>query len=244
MSNIEQIAKLAIVDRNLDDLEEEFGDLPQKLREQEDKVSSHNSLVEETTEILKELVDFCKSTKKILVELKDKEDALSKQQFLVRNNKEFDAITSEIKYIKEEYATLSDKLRSEAIKEENLKNILEEQKAEFQKEKIVLDELEKEVSVLSKDQDDELKQLNDVRGKILEQIETEMYLDYKKIRSYHKEAAVRIKKNHCTGCFSSIPAQLVVEIRNNLDKIHKCENCGRILIPEEIIFDDSIIEEV
>ena len=51
------LAYLAIIDRNLDELEEEFGDLPQQVEEQEKKNSDLAKTVKETEQILEDTSD-------------------------------------------------------------------------------------------------------------------------------------------------------------------------------------------
>lgn len=241
-TQIESIAVLAYIDERLDELKEEFGDLPQKVAEKEKIVKEKKALLEETEGILSDIKEFIKKTKVTLVELKDKEEKLSKQQFQVRNNKEFDAITSEIAHIQHEHEKLVDKMRTEGVKEENLTKIMENQYADLELAKKDLDEMNKEVKELSGEQNEELNYLQKKREKILKEIKASYLIEYDRIRTYHKDAAVRIIKNSCNG--TVIPSQLIVEVRNNKDEIFVDEHSGRILIPEEIVVDDSTLEKV
>lgn len=229
----EFLAALAIVDSKLDELKEDFGDLPEQVQKKQNAYEAAQKLADETKAILDEIKKFVSVAKVTLVELKDKEEKLVQQQFNVRNNKEFDAITNEIAHIKEEHSKLSDKMRSEGMKQENLTLILESQMAEAQKAKEVYEQTKSEVEYLTGEQNDELKQLNKKRDKILKKISKLYVSDYNRIRTMHTDAAVKIKRNSCAGCFSAIPAQLIVEVRNNIEKVFFCENCGRMLLPEE-----------
>lgn len=230
---IYNLARLAAIDQNLDELQEEYGDLPEKVKEAGDLMKKRKAIVEETEEIISSIRKFCSSTKLTLVELKDKEEKLSKKQFQVRNNKEFDAITKEIANLKKEHEKLSDQLRTEGIKEENLKRILITQQAEHYEAKARFTDINAEFEMISSDQNSELKELNKAREEAVAVIDKHDLDIYERIRKFHKDSAVRIRKNSCSGCYSSIPPQKIVEIRNNLDHLYYCENCGRILIPEE-----------
>jgi hypothetical protein len=243
-NQISYISALAIIDKRLDELKEEYGDLPDKVEEMSNNVQKLKSMYEETQSILKDIKHFCSSTKVTLVDLKTKEEKLAKQQFLVRNNKEFDAITKEIEFLREEHSKLSEQLRTEAVKEENLKRILEEQQNNYKKAYSELEELNEELSILESDQNEEVNELNKKRKKIVVKIKKEFLEEYNRVRSFHKDASVLIKRNSCTGCYSSIPPQKIVEIRNNLDQIYSCENCGRVLIPEGYEVDESFINKI
>lgn len=238
------LAYLAIIDRNLDELEEEFGDLPQQVEELEKKNSDLAKTVKETEQILEEVKEFCSVTKVTLEDLKAKEEKLSQQQFQVRNNKEFDAITSEIKHVKEESKMLTEKLRQETIKQQNLERILDEQKAELISSKEELKNIKKELDEVQEEQDEEKAEFEERREKIISKIDKESLAKYERVREYHSDAAVKVKRNSCSGCFSSIPPQLIVEMRSDDDVLYTCENCARILIPEEIEITEADVETI
>ena len=53
---------------------------------------------------------------------------------------------------------------------------------------------------------------------------------YERIRVAKKGMAVAYCNGGvCSGCFSFIPPQKVVEIRN-MKRLYHCESCGRILV--------------
>lgn len=236
------ITQIATIDARLDELIEDFGDLPELLKIKEANYSEKKRIVDETSSLLEELKAFASKAKNILVDLKLKEEKLMKQQFQVRNNREFDAITNEINHLKAEHEKLSAELITNGIKQENITNLLKEQIKEMENAKLEVEEVYAEVERLSGDQKEELERLKKLRKNISENVKSIHLKDYDRIRKMHSDAAVRIKKNSCSGCFSSLPAQLIVEVRSNLDKLYFCESCGRILIPdEEELFVEDII---
>ncbi|MBX3045336.1 MAG: hypothetical protein KIT33_12330 [Candidatus Kapabacteria bacterium] len=234
-SQIQCIAILANIDLRLDEMLEDYGDLPDQINKIEMKVNEKKLLVEETEGILAEIKKFVSSAKATLVDLKDKEERLTEQQFKVRNNKEFDAITNEVAHLKSEHEKLSDRLRTEGVKQENLMNILEGQTKEYDEAKKELEDKYEEAQLLSGDQNEELTYLQNKRLDIVKIIQSKFIKDYERIRTMHRDAAVIIKKNSCTGCFSAIPAQIIVEVRNNPNHTYYCENCGRLLLPDDIV---------
>lgn len=233
-SQLYKIAAIAQIDERLDELMEDYGDLPEQLKRKSNMFIEKSEIVEQTQAILGEIKKFCSQAKFTLVELKDKEEKLAQKQFLVRNNKEFDAMTNEINHIKTEHEKLSDKLRSEGVKEDNIKKILDEQIRERDLANTELADKKDEIKHLSEIQNEELSRLNKLREKYIEELKARAYPEYERIRAFHKDAAVSIKKNSCSGCFSSLPPQIIVNIRTNPETLHYCEGCGRILIPEDI----------
>lgn len=244
-SQLQGLAALAYIDEQLDELKDEYGELPDKVRHQDSKVMKLQEMIDETAQLLTDIKLFCAKAKTTLMELKDKEEDLAKKQFLVKNNKEFDAVTSEIKFIREEHEKLSDKLRTEGIKEENLQRILTEQKSQCEVEKGLLTQLEAQIQQLSSEQDQVLKDLFAQRDVILVGLNDDKRSHYIRVRNYHHDVVAKIKRESCSGCYSSLPKQQIVELRNNSDeKLFYCENCGRILIDDENLVDDVNFAEV
>ncbi len=235
------LVALSLVDKKQDDLEEEYGDLPEQIQRMKEVYAERNSMFKETQKILEEVKEFQINSAKALEELKTREEKLSKQQFLVRNNREFDAITREIEHSRSEYARISDELRQAAIKEENLRQVLETQKQEAEEAMKELNELEAEYELIATNQNEELNEIKAKRNEIVKAITRQNLEFYHRIRTMHKDAIVKVKRNSCTGCFSHIPPQKIVELRNDLDMIYTCENCGRILYPEDLEIESSYI---
>jgi predicted nucleic acid-binding Zn-ribbon protein len=232
------IAQLAMIDDRLDELMEDYGDLPEQIKKKEVKLHEKKIIAEETELILNEIKSFISKAKVTLVELKTKEEKLAQQQFQVRNNKEFDAITNEINHLKTEHEKLSDKMRTEGIKQENLNRIYEDQVKQRKDAQTELDDKYDEVQKLAGDQNDELATLKSTRVEILGILTPKILRDYERVRTIHRDSAVRIRRNSCSGCFSAIPAQIIVENRNSLNDPFFCESCGRILIPEDLYVED------
>ncbi len=234
------LASLSFLDQHHDELKEEFGDLPIKVEEARIKTQKLKELVNETKTIIKNNAKFAKEAKIALVELKEKEEKLAKQQFEVKNNKQFDAITQEIEYVQNEYKRIVEELSTNGVKEENLQATLKAQEDEYKEAKKELKELEKELNEISDDQNEEVKKILDIRNKYIKKLSTENLELYNRIRRNYEDAVVEVRKNSCTGCYSQIPPQKVVEIRTNLDHIFTCEHCGRILYTDDIELDKQL----
>jgi len=241
---IYKIGFLAGIDERIDELLEEFGDLPEQAAEKKAKFEKAELTLNETEAIIKEIKEFVSKAKLTLVELKDKEDKLKEQQFGVTNNKEFDAITNEIAYLKREHSKLSDQFRAEGLKLENLTAILQKQRYDLDVSKTEYEEKTKEIEDISGEQKAELATLNRKREVVENLLDTKTKYEYARIRKNHNDAAVSIIKGSCTGCYSSIPPQIAVDVRTNLNVIHYCENCGRILISEDFFFDEDVFNKL
>lgn len=233
-TNVELIARLARIDEKLDDMHEELGELPKLVKKLEDKLRQRMRLVEETRKALEELEHYRTTMRHHLQELADKEAKLQQIQFSgsVRNNREFDAITKEIEFIRTERLRIEQELAQSEIKKENLQGLLERQNADVEEARTELQQHEEELNALSSEQDSEFRSLQAERKAIIEQLDAVWYAEYERIRTYHPDAAVYVRKGSCSGCFSAIPPQVQVEMRNHPNRMFVCEHCGRILYPE------------
>jgi predicted nucleic acid-binding Zn-ribbon protein len=241
---IVQLARLAHVDSLLDDLHDDLGDLPVQVKYHEDIVRDRTLDAERTQTALRD-IDHLRSTAHVTMqELTDKEQRLSGQQFQVKNNREFDAITREIEHIKVERADLEERLRTASVREENLRAVLAQQEAELAEAREKLVDKEKELEEVSGDQNDELRRLISLRKKLAAQIDNALETEYERIRTFHREAVVVLRKNSCSGCYSAVPSQRIMEMKKDPSIIHSCENCGRMVYTEELVVNaEEFVEE-
>lgn len=222
------------IDSQLDEIEAEKGDLPEQVLQLKEKLDSRNKQLEQLRENSRAWkIERDKADVDILT-LTEKIEKLKEQQFKVRSNKEYDALTKEITHaenqiekLKKQMAELEGRLQvaksdMETLAEE-LKNIESELK---EKEK----ELE-EVSAIN--QNEELKFKHE-REKILVRIEKSDLAMYERIRKAKDGlAVVPVRRASCGGCHNRIPPQRLLELRQH-EKIFKCERCGRILVSDEV----------
>ena len=238
------LAKLAAIDSRLDELHDELGDLPQEVKNLEEIVKEKTMAVDGTEEQLKEIRHLQGNADVHKAELGDKEAKLTEQQFQVKNNREFDAITNEIEHIKQERSTLEERLRTASVTEENLAATLETQQAELTEAKERLTDKEKELEELTGEHNTELRKFIDLRLRVIADLDDTIEAEYERIRTFHREAAVAIRRESCSGCFSAIPSQRIMEMKYAKDKMYTCENCGRILITETLADEvDEMVEE-
>ncbi len=241
---INLLAQLTVVDGQLDELHDELGDLPQEVKKLEAIMREKLAVAEVTQKLLHDL-DHMRGTAHVTSqESVDREQKLSQQQFQVKNNREFDAITKEIEHLKVERAELEERVRTSGVRDENLRATLAVQEQELAEARSRLVDKEKELEELSGDQNEELRKFISIRLKLSSLIDDTIELEYERIRTFHPNAAVPIRKNSCSGCYSAIPSQRIMEMKYRRDKMYTCENCGRILFTEDVSIDlEKILAE-
>lgn len=243
-SELQYLAELAIVDMKLDELQEDCGDLPLTIKKLEKNYFDLVATVKETEQILNDVRKFKAESKITIQTLKEREEKMAEKQFNVKNNKEFDAITKEIDHTRSELVRLTDELRNVGVKEENLIQMLENQQGDAETSRLDLESAQKELDLITSDQNEDLMVLKNKRKELSQHITQYWYSEYLRIRTLHHDAVVPVRKNSCSGCYSSIPPQKNVELRNNDEKIFYCENCGRIIYTQDLYIDQSILDIV
>jgi len=128
---LQLLAQLAAVDAELDELHDELGDLPAEVKKIEKVVRARQDAVDVTQAAIDELNQLRSTAHVTVQESHDKEQKLAQQQFQVKNNREFDAITKEIEHLKQQRADLDERLRTAGVTEENLTATLQQQQAEL-----------------------------------------------------------------------------------------------------------------
>ena len=92
-------------------------------------------------------------------------------------------------------------------------------------------ELEKIIAANEKEE----KHFNKMAAEAREHVDSRLLGSYDKIRKSYRNglAVVPVERDACGGCFNAIPPQKQSEIRQH-KKVMICENCGRILVDEDL----------
>jgi len=218
------------IDTRLREIEEEKGDLPEIIREQQDNITDFNDKVSSYNNEIDNLNKLKSDYNVNISDFSLKLETYNKQMDSVQNNKEYDALLIEIDHINKENDELTEKVLEVDQKVDDLKNSIEEfsQKIEELSSKLEVNEEElKEKSVefsveeklLLKDKESLLSKINDK--------------DF--ISSYQdedKEMVASIYSGSCSSCYTSLPAQTLVDIKKGLSLI-ACPSCSIYLYFDE-----------
>jgi len=226
--------RLQKVDSSLDDLEEMKGDLPEAVRKLQTEADRLRGLIKEKQDLVTASIIGRDKSDVDILEFKEKLEKYKAQQYEVRSNKEYDALTKEIDFatesinnLQKEFETLENTMASAKSEIEILTKQLEEHT-------VLLDEKKAELAEVSKANEDEELQLKHQREKIVVRLESDTLSRYDRIRKgRHGQAVVSVRRSSCGGCHNRIPPQRLLELRTQ-SKMFMCEHCGRILISAEL----------
>tara|TARA_B100001250_G_C19617924_1_gene708003 strand:- start:474 stop:947 length:474 start_codon:yes stop_codon:yes gene_type:complete len=153
----------------------------------------------------------------------------------VRNNREFDAINKELEFQGLEIELSNKKIRSfESELVENTEKI-KLIKAKIRARKKHLKNKKSELDNIIQSTEKEESKLVSKKKKTSKNIEERLINAYEDLRLASKNglAVVKVDRGACGGCFNSVTSQHYLDIKMRKD-ISFCENCGRILVPDDI----------
>jgi uncharacterized protein len=229
------LVKLQKIDSKLDGLQILKGELPIEVSDLEDEIAGLNARQNRIEEEINGIQQFIEDKKTLIKDSQDLVKKYEKQSDNVKNNREFEAINKEI-----EMQTLEVKLAEKHIKDatediaEKAKQLELAKKAVATKEgnlKGKKSELEKIIAETDKEEKNYNKQADAAR----EEVDERLLVSYDRIRKNYRNglAVVPVERDSCGGCFNAIPPQKQSDIKQR-KKIIVCENCGRILVDDEL----------
>ena len=226
---------LQSVDSEIDKIRIVRGELPQAVQDLEDEIAGLHTRIENFTNEIKETEAANRQRNTEISEHQEQIKKYEKQQDNVRNNREFESLNKEIEFQNLEIQLCERKMREGTAHIKELKSHIDAAKLLVQNREKDLDAKREELlSITAETEKDE----ENLRKKSAEQ---EQFIDdryltaYKRIRNaaHNGLAVVTIDRDSCGGCFSSIPPQRQMEIKMH-KKVIVCENCGRILVDDDI----------
>jgi len=234
-NRLKYLFALQQVDSLLLEVHELKGDLPRLVDELENMVNTLKTKIKETNSLIKQLkIDRDKADMEI-IDLAEKIDRYKNQQLNVKSNKQYDALTREIDAAEKKSSQLEKDMELSEGKLEIAKKDLETFTRQMDEADAELDERRKELREVNKEHEKEELMLQHQRDKLTVRIDKSDIERYDRIRKAKGGTAiVSIKRDACGGCFSRVPPQKILEIRQN-SKLYACEHCGRILVSDHIV---------
>jgi len=227
---VKQLIDLQKIDSQFDALQLQKGDLPFMIEEAQNELALKTSQRKDDEESI-EKGEADRRMFQIEIDAgKDKLKQYEDQLYKVQTNKEYDAISLEIDTKKMEIKELENKILQSMEEEEELKEKIVELKNEIKKLEEQLGEYRHELEEIVQQTQAEEKRLAKQRVAIISDIDKRYQVQYERIRKAKDGlAVVTVKKNSCGGCYSAVPPQKIVEIRE-MNRLYTCEYCGRILV--------------
>ncbi len=234
-NKLRSLYALQNIDSNLDELEEMKGDLPSEIGDLEakaDELKARKAALEETMRNAFAMRDGADSE---IISLKEKVERYKSQQFAVRNNREYDALTKEMDNATDTIARLEKEMDQLEGKATNARGDIDAATLQIEELTTVLEEKRAALAEVSKTTEAEEEKYRHDRQKLVVRIPKADLATYERIRKAKRgKAIVSVKRGACGGCYNRVPPQKILELRQN-NKLYMCEHCGRILVSDEIV---------
>ncbi|MBS1666882.1 MAG: hypothetical protein JST58_05840 [Bacteroidetes bacterium] len=229
------LVSLQKIESKLDEYKILKGELPMEVSDLEDEITGLHARQTRIEEEINGIQEFINKKKEIIKESDALIKKYDKQSQNVKNSREFEAINKEM-----EMQQLEVKLAEKHIKDANEEiaekvQVLERAKKNVATKEGVLkgkkDELDKIIATTEKEETHFTKLSDEAR----EKVEPRLLVSYDRIRKNYRNglAVVPVVRDACGGCFNAIPPQRQSEIKQR-KKIIVCENCGRILVDDDL----------
>jgi hypothetical protein len=236
-NRLKVLYQLQQIDNQLDELEELRGDLPNMVRDLEEKIKSFVGDVEAKEKEQKDSIKNRAENEDEIEKLKENQKKFKAQLYQVRNNKEYDALTKEIDHTEEQINKLEAENNSLADRSKVLTQEIEDITPRLDELNKELKEKKADLKEIIKANEREESKLREERKKTESEVKKNDLSAYMRIRKAKKGLAVStIKRSACSGCHNIVPSQRQLEIRRN-SRLFFCEYCGRILVSSEIAED-------
>ena len=211
------------------------GELPLEVQDLEDEIEGLTTRMEK---IKNEIDEFQRAITQKKGEIADAEASVARykaQLDEVKNNREYDTLSKEI-----EFQTLEIELCNKKIREANTRiqekneELAQNKEVIAEKEKdleVKREELEEIVTETRAEEEKLKEKVKDLESKI----ENRLLTSFKRIRKNARNGLgiVYVQRDACGGCFNKIPPQRQLDIKMH-KKIIVCEYCGRIMIDPEL----------
>ncbi|MHC4354334.1 MAG: zinc ribbon domain-containing protein [Planctomycetota bacterium] len=228
-SDLELLLKLQVIDYDLGELERSKEYLPDMMDNLRNEIDEAHKRLESTTA---EFDEKKITTKSLELEIASKEADLQKyqqQMMSIKTNKEYDALVAQIDTIKEAISNHE----TELLQTDERLTELEKEITEYTEKSDQADNTNsKQLAILQEKIDsigDKVAAKESERDRISTQIPRSTRSIYERVRKGKGgTAVVMVKKRACGSCYKALTPRKVQEIKKG-DRIHTCENCGRLL---------------
>ncbi|MBP1691176.1 MAG: Zn-ribbon protein [Bacteroidetes bacterium] len=234
-TKLQYLYALQLIDTNLDELLQQKGDLPAEVQKLEKDLADQRQHHDAVEQAMRQAFTQRDNADSEIVGLRQRLEKYKSQQFAVRSNREYDALTREMDGASEAITRLEKEMEQLEAQATNARTELAEIDLRIEAAKVHLEEKRVALAEISKLTEDEELHFQHERQKAVTRISKQDLAAYERIRKAKKGmAVVPVKKGACGGCYNRVPPQKLLELRQN-ERMYTCERCGRIIVSDEIV---------
>jgi predicted nucleic acid-binding Zn-ribbon protein len=227
--NLNFLLDLQKLDTRIYEIAEAKGELPQQVKALTDRLADYDSQVVDYQAEKKRFEQHIVSLRVKLTDIQSLIKRLESQQQNIRNNREYDAMTKEIRLNELDIQLAEKEIREyNLLLEDNRKKMLQLDQPILETRQYLLEKQQEMEAILSDNKEEAVLQKKyKAIASNLDPILLQLYQRIKQ-RVSNNLAVVKVKRGACGGCFTAVYPQMQAEIKEKL-QMFRCENCGRIL---------------
>ena len=211
------------------------GELPLEVQDLEDEIEGLTIRIDK---IKREIDEFQKAVSQKKAEINEAQASVEryKEQLNdVKNNREYDTLSKEIEFQTLEIELCNKKIRESQTRIEEKTNELHENEEAIKDRQSDLDIKKSELDEIMEETRAEEEKLKEKVTELEAKIEPRLLTSFKRIRKNARNGLgiVYVQRDACGGCFNKIPPQRQLDIKMH-KKIIVCEYCGRIIVDPEL----------
>ena len=211
------------------------GELPLEVQDLEDEIEGLTIRIDK---IKREIDEFQKAVSQKKAEINEAQASVEryKEQLNdVKNNREYDTLSKEIEFQELEVQLCNKKIREAQTRIEEKTNELHENEEAIKDRQSDLDIKKSELDEIMEETRAEEEKLKEKVTELEAKIEPRLLTSFKRIRKNARNGLgiVYVQRDACGGCFNKIPPQRQLDIKMH-KKIIVCEYCGRIIVDPEL----------
>ena len=211
------------------------GELPLEVQDLEDEIEGLTTRIEKIQNDINEYERAVSQKKGEIETAKASVERYKAQLNEVKNNREYDTLSKEIEYQSLEIELCNKKIKEANFKIEEKKGELAQNEEIIQDRRQALDVKKGELDEIMEETRAEEEKLKQKVKELETKIEPRLLTSFKRIRKNARNGLgiVYVQRDACGGCFNKIPPQRQLDIKMH-KKVIVCEYCGRILIDPEL----------
>ncbi len=230
LNDLELLLKLQVIDYDLGELERSKEYIPDMMENLKREIKEAIDIFQKTGNDLSESKIALKNLELEVSSHQENLKKLQSQMMLIKTNKEYDALISQIDNVKEAINEKETKILELIEKVDTLESNIDDYKKRAEELK---DQNEKQLSILQDKMDSvgtKMQSKEDERRTIIVNVPKRTMSVYERVRKNRGgDVVITVKKRACGACYKALPPHRIQEIKRS-DQIITCDNCGRILI--------------
>ena len=237
-AQLRALIRLQHIDNSIDTLEQERGNLPQEIRDLEDNIEGLRTRIRNTQEERQSLAINRRRSELSITEAEELIKRYELQQPLVRNNREYDALTKEIETQQTRISDAEADLESSEGLDGVLESRIEQSEQSLSKCEMEVEEKRSQLQEVSAATEHAISQWTNLRVDALAKVDSRYRRAYDRLRKRLRDGRAVVKLERGAAGGFAVPPQRQVEIRQR-NRIIACEHTGRIIVDPEM-YRDSI----